>query len=259
MSNIIDHNRDYIVVKSNKLVLQTRYNYTVQQQKMIAYICSRLNPNCKNLDFKMPILEYLRIMNIPKSGFAYEEVKSNLQELANKSMWLTTEDGKKMTLVRWLSKVKIDPETKEIYYRLDEDLVPYLFELKDFFFSYTLREIINFKSKYSIRIYELLKSEFDKKTHRFNDRKYIFIKYSIEEFKDFLMIEQEQYKEFRDFKRRVLLPAKNEINKLSNAIFFDFETIKEGKKVVGIKLIVRNKLLDEKISTIIDNNNLYKT
>ena len=40
----VNQSREYLVVKSNDLVLQTRYNYTVYEQRTLAYICSMIKP-----------------------------------------------------------------------------------------------------------------------------------------------------------------------------------------------------------------------
>lgn len=74
----------------------------------------------------------------------------------------------------------------------DEDLVPYLFGLKQQFTQYQLLDILAMKSVYSIRIYELLKSYAGLKKKVFE----------LDDLKKKLMVEDiSSYNRFPDFRR----------------------------------------------------------
>ena len=60
------------------------------------------------------------------------------------------------TLVRWIEKPKISDKT--IKFKLDEDMYPYLLQLKEKFTTYEIKNILNMKSCYAPRLYEILKS-----------------------------------------------------------------------------------------------------
>ena len=40
----IDKSREYIVSKSNQIVQKCRYDFSVTEQRTIAYICSKIKP-----------------------------------------------------------------------------------------------------------------------------------------------------------------------------------------------------------------------
>ena len=107
-NSLIEKDRNYMVVKANDLVLRSRYQYNVNQQKMIAFICSKIKPstNANNqfqLEYEYEISDYIRLMGIQKTGSAYDEIKATLKSLRDKSYWLTLENGDETT-VSWVDK-----------------------------------------------------------------------------------------------------------------------------------------------------------
>lgn len=228
----LEKKRDYKVVKANELIQKNRFELSVQEQKTIAYICSMIKPITTvdrangvpyQLEYEFDIHEYCEVCGIDyNQGKNYADIKATLKHLSDRSMWL--DDGYGEVLVRWLSKVRTNKRSGIAHIKLDEDLVPYLFDLGQRFTEYQLREILGMQSAYSIRIYELMKSyEF----------KYE-VRIDLDELKRLLMVEDvKSYSRFPDFRRYVLEIAQREINELSD-INISFEPVTKGRKVVQI-------------------------
>ena len=104
-----------------------------------------------------------------------------------------------------------------------ERIMPYLAQVKKRFVLYNLKEIANFGSLYTTRLYELIQE--------FKDTGYI-IK-SIDELRKIFAIST-QYKFYADFKRYTFVHAVTEINSQFD-MNLSFEEIKQGRKVVAIK------------------------
>lgn len=104
-----------------------------------------------------------------------------------------------------------------------ERIMPYLAQVKQRFVLYNLKEIANFGSLYTTRLYELIQE--------FKDTGYI-IK-SIDELRKIFAIST-QYKLYADFKRKTFEHAVTEINSQYD-MNLSFEEIKQGRKVVAIK------------------------
>lgn len=252
---LVEKGRTYTVVKSNTLVLNSRYQYTVNQQRTLAYICSKIKPSENSdkkyqLDYNFDIADYLQILDLKSSGNQYKTIKETLESLSDKSMWLPIEDenGKGEVLVRWLSNVAIYPKSGRIKIKLDEYLAPYLFALQEKYLSYGLENILNFKSKYSIRFYEMLKAHYDMKRSQYGRKRtetpVIEWIIDLEELKHILMLdteaEKDKYKNFKDFRKRIIETAQKEINDLSD-MQFDFEPLAKGRKTIAIKFTIKNK------------------
>ena len=131
----------------------------------------------------------------------------------------------------------MEPQSGLIELRLDNDLAPYLLQLKKNFTAYSLYNVMGMKSKYSPRLYELIKSYQYKNSFTIQ----------IDDLKKMLCAEKYQ---FCNFRQKVLDVSVAEINIMSD-IIIDYETIKSGRKVNGIKFIVRMKNTDETLATVL--------
>ena len=272
--SVVEQERNYTVVKSNILVLNSRYQYSVNQQKTLAYICSKIKPITEysqepkyQLEYKFEVSEYLQLLGVESSGNQYALVKETLQSLSDKSMWIPIEDenGKGEVLVRWLSNVAIYPKSGKIKTKIDEYLAPYLFELKEKYLSYGLINILNFKSKYSIRLYEMLKAHYDMKRSHYGQKRFetpvVEWTLDLDELKHILMLdtetEKDKYKNFKDFRKKVIETAQKEINALSDMLF-DFQPITKGRKTVKVKFIIKFKDTISRLQSNIKNQELFK-
>lgn len=232
--NDLEIKRDYLVVKQNDLIQKSRFKLSLQEQKMIAYICSMIKPteydNSYILEYNFNIREYCRICGIDfENGKNYTDLKDALKRLSDRSMWLKQNDNE--VLCRWLSKVWINKRSGIVRVRLDEDLIPYLFALQERFTQYQLFYILAMKSSFSIRLYEILKSYAYQKSKIFE----------IEELKILLGLESvASYRQFAPFRQKVLEKASEEINQYTD-LNITFEPIKYRRKVIKIKFFIEFK------------------
>ena len=220
-------------VKANDLIQKSRFSLSLQQQKVVLYLISQITP--LDEDFKLyefSIVEFCKVCGIDyDSGKNYADLKAAIKEIADKSVWIRLANGKQ-TLVRWIEKPYIDDNSGIVQIKLDADMKPYLLQLKENFTEYEIIYTLHFKSKYSIRLYELCKSI------HYNDLEEYHRRYSIEELRQ--LLGAESYTVFKDFRRRVLEPAIDEINEYSDKEV-NYQTITQGKKVIGIELFVKSK------------------
>lgn len=103
-------------------------------------------------------------------------------------------------------------------------LEPYLLSIKETYTKYKLGYVINFKSEYSFRFYELMKA-YEKIGER---------TITIEEIRELLMLDSNKYIKYNHLKTRVIQKAIEEINKYSDIKVQLEKEEKEGKKVVGL-------------------------
>lgn len=246
----ISQKRHNLVVKANELIQKSRFSLSVQQQKIVLYLISQISPDddeFKLYDFN--ILEFCRVCGIDwRSGKHYTELKEAIKEVADKSMWIRLEKGGE-TLVRWIDKPYINDKSGIIQIKLDNDLKPYLLQLKSNFTQYELLWTLNFRSKYSIRLYELAKS-----IHYYDDEEYTK-QYTLDELRK--LLDAETYTTYQTFKSRVLLPAITEINNFSDKTL-SFEPIKRGRGVAIILLTVSSKAASDKLKIEADIENKFE-
>lgn len=235
----IDDPRERRVTKANELIQKSRFSLSTQQQKIVLFLISRINPWDEDFKvYKFSIAEFSRVCGISRlGGKDYAELKAAIKEIADKSLWVRLENGKE-TLLRWIEKPYIDEGKGTVEIRLDKDMKPYLLQLRENFTDYELIYTLRFRSKYSIRLYELIRSV------QYHDLKEARCRFSVGQLKR--LLDAEEYGEYRDFKRRVLNTAVNEVNRYSDRDV-QYTELKQGRKVMGLELAIMVKSFDERL------------
>ena len=239
----IEKMRCHQVIKHNDLVQKARYNLSVKEEKTFEFLISLIKPPTNDaeiqpLKYEFEIKDFCKICGLDEdNGNNYIRAKETLKSLRDKSFWLKQEDGSEV-LVGWLSKARTNKKSGKAVIEFDSDLIPYLLNLKANTTRFQLINILPLQSKYSIRFYNLACSFKNMKSHKV---------YELEELKSLLMIPEEQYKALKDFKRRVLNKAKEEINNYTD-INIEFQT-KTIRGVSKIAILVEDKDDFEKYET----------
>lgn len=214
---ITEDARNYKVTKSNALIQKTRFNLSLLEQKIIAYLCARIEPTDAELrTYTFDIQEFCEICGINTDGM-YSNLKEVTQKLADKSFWFSPSASEEV-LLRWISAVRYNKKHGSITISISDDMRPFLLELKSRFTTYHLFNILAFKSGYSVRMYELLKSFANLAVWTVN----------VNELKK--KLNAEQYGNYKDFRIRVIDIAQREINKFAD-INFTYEAIAKGRKI----------------------------
>jgi plasmid replication initiation protein len=215
--------RDYKIVKSNDLIQKVRFQLSLQEQKIVLYLISKIKPEdieLKEHNFSIP--NFCDICGMDKdNGGNYAYLKQTMKLLSDKSAWITKDDGSE-TLFRWINSVTIEKNSGLMTVGLNEMLKPYLLQLQERFTQYELIYTLAMRSQYSVRLYEILKS------YEYQHKKI----FDISALKR--LISADNYERFPDFKRKVLEISIREINELSD-INVTYEIIKEGRKYTKIE------------------------
>lgn len=222
--------RGYLVVKGNGIIQESRFkpgrnmggSLTMQEQKVLLYVISKIKPEDTELGEQVfDIQEFCEVCGLRGRGEIYRELRRTVQRLRDRSMWVTLEDGTE-ALVSWISKAKMSSKSGKIIIQIDQDMKPYLLQLKTNFTAYQLRNVVRMKSKYGIMLYELLKS-------------YEYMGHSVQMGLYYLkeLLDCTSYESFTNFKTRVIKPALDDINNYSE-LAVHAEYIKTGRQYTDI-------------------------
>lgn len=233
-----------LVVQSNSLI-EASYKLTLREKRLILILTSKVEKNdedFKKYDFS--VSELAALFEIKDDSY-YTQVQKITKELMSKVLIIKEDKG--LLFINWLSSAKY--EVGNVSLEFSPRLKPYLLSLKKQFTSYTLKNIVQFKSVYSIRIYELLKqyvnTEQKERTIEVEDLRN---KLGITEYNQQGKIIKKKLKNYADLKRKVILQAQKELINKADIAFF-FEEIKKGRKVVAIKFLIY--LTDKKEKTLL--------
>ncbi len=120
--------------------------------------------------------------------------------------------------------------------KLNEELKPFLLNLKEHYTQYTLGEVLAMKSVYGIRIFEILQSKIMHGTVPNNGSHVIITLQELRECCDC----EDKYPAFGNFKNKVLDKARDEINRVS-MYDMSYTYVKEGRNVVAIDFFLTFK------------------
>ena len=227
-------NENYIVTKSNELVC-SYYTLSLHEHKIILALISMIQPNDDELkEYKFMVKDFLKLLDI-KDKTKYKLIPKLAKGLMQKVFTIKNLTTKKDLHIAWLSSAEYDNNTGTIALKFDSKLKPYLLMLKSYYTTYKLSNILQLKSKYSIRVFEILKRYENKKNAVSN------VTLKLDELKNMLGANAKTYNVYNDFKKKCILPAQKELKQYTD-IYFDFEEIKTSRKVDSIKFnILKNK------------------
>jgi plasmid replication initiation protein len=153
----------------------------------------------------------------------YRILKNAGKRLMETSITLEKPDLFVTQQINVCSKIEYLHKEGSIKVKFTDDIMPYLAQVKKKFVLYNLKEVANFGSIYSTRLYELIQE--------FKDTGWL-IK-SVEQLRGVFAVGK-KFKMYNDFKRFTFAHATDEINS-QYEIDLKFEEIKEGRKVIAIR------------------------
>lgn len=225
------------IIKSNNLI-EGSYKLTMSENRLIELALTKLEVTMldKNLsaeevkslikqrqfdEIEVNVIDYKKEYNI-KNNAIYQDLAETANRLYNRSL-IYFEDND-LVMKRWVITCKYKEDRCAISVQFHPDLIPDLMIFKSCYtrFDFDVKKYI--KSYYTCRIYELLKQY-----EAFGSRKF-----EIEQLRFLLGIEDDEYPEYSNFKQRIIKPAVEQINKITD-LYCEFEEEKNKKKVESIR------------------------
>lgn len=220
----IQSEREMDVFKRNDMIQKARFNLSVVEQRSVLYAISKIKPGDTHLkEYTFDIKDLYGVIGWKKES--YTEFKAMLKKLRDRSWWILMQDGETESAVSWFSTVRSNKKTGKVTIKFHEDMMPYLIQLAEqnvFYTSYNLKYILPMSCQYSPRLYEILKS------YKLNNLDWFF---DVEKLK--YLLDCQNYERFPDFRRFVLEPAVEEINKYTD-LQIAYKCEKEGRRVARI-------------------------
>lgn len=225
------------IIKSNNLI-ESSYKLTMSENRLIDLALTNLEvimldknlsaEEVKNLiklkqfdEIEVNVIDYKKEYDI-KNNSIYEDLAETAKRLYDRSLIYFENDD--LVTKRWVITCKYKGDRCAIGLQFHPDLIPDLMIFKGSFtkFDFDVKKYI--KSYYTCRIYELLKQY-----EGFGLRKF-----EVDQLRFLLGIEDNEYPEYSNFKQRILKPAVEQINKITD-LYCEFEEIKNKRKVEAIR------------------------
>jgi plasmid replication initiation protein len=156
----------------------------------------------------------------------YKVLKKSVDKLMKTDLQIARNESSELWRINVCSMAKYNSKEGYITIKFTDDIMPYLTQVRQKFVLYNLKEIANFGSLYTTRLYELIQE--------FKDTGYILK--SIEQIREIFAVGN-SFKLYGDFKKRTFEHACQEINHNYCDMNLRYEEIKEGRKVIAIKFV----------------------
>lgn len=248
-------NNNALVVKENSLI-QASYNLTLVEQRLIllAIIVIREHTHRNELDyiaFDKPVRvfaeDYIQQFNVNSRSTAYEGLKDACKALFARQFSFQERRGRGVANItsRWVSDVAYIDNEAVVELTFSRVVIPLITELERSLTSYEIKQVSHLTSGYALRLYEVLVAWKSKpKTPKMD----------INEFKGKLGLSPDQYPRMDNFKRIVLNPAIEQINKHTD-ITVESNQYKEGRRVAGFWFSIKQKKTKEKTKDVTPSRN----
>lgn len=234
--------REYPVMKSNEMIQKSSFMLDKQEYDLLQFIISKIKPEDTEIKpVNLSVIEYCAVCGINESGKNYAAVKASLKNLADKSVWF--DDGEYERLVRWIEDPQIEKAGGVIEVQLKKIWHEHLLQLKDHYARIDMTDVIPMKSVYGKRMYELLKS------FHMNSNGTYLVSFEIAELKEKLLGKDNakiKYKEYRDFKSRVLKPALKDIENYGD-LAVEMVEKKLGRSVNSLEFKISLKSINDRL------------
>lgn len=212
--NLISINN--LVTQSNKLI-ESRYNLNVTEQRLILAMIAMINPEDEDFrEYNIEISNLSKVLGL-KNKNIYEDIKKVTESVLTKVLKIRNEEG--LLQLNWISSAQYNDNLGTVTIKFDPSLKPYLLNIKENYTSTKFGITAKFKSFYTTRIYLLVKQ------YQKIGRRTVTV--------DFLREIFPQYEQYKDLKKRILIPAQKEISEISD-IKFEIEEKKPGRKVTQV-------------------------
>ena len=222
------------IVQSNRLI-EAHYRLTLQEKRLILWLIQAIGKD--DIDFKkyhLKITDFAEMMELnPKTQ--YKEMRRVTKALINRSIEIEDKETNTLMQMAWLCFARWEHKKGLCSLEFHPELKPYLLQLKGHFTKIGFADLLNLKSAYSVRIFELLMQ------YEYYGKRNI----SIHDLRSLLGIHKEEYPFYANFKQRIIDKARYEIN-AKTEYEIDYEEIKESRKVSEIKWTIKKKTHFEK-------------
>jgi plasmid replication initiation protein len=181
-----------------------------------------LQPEQLQREYILSAKEFSEVFNVSLPN-CYDILKHAVDKLMKTDIKVERVDLNEVWRINVCSTAKYNKSKGNITIKFTDDIMPYLAQVKEKFVLYNLKEISDFRSLYTTRLYEL--------TQEFKETGWI--RKSVEQLREIFAVGN-SFKLYGDFKKYTFAHACAEIN-AKHGLDLTFKEIKEGRKVVALE------------------------
>ena len=234
---------DNALVKQDNELINTKWKMNINQTRVFLTAVSMIHTEDNEfIKYKISAKQLKEMLEL-KGNSIYSQLETDIPKLMR-----TLITKKTKSKIEWINVVSYASyENGDLYIKFSEEMKPYLLQLKEQFTVFKLKDVVNFKTKYSMRLAQCL--------FQFNSMGWRYFK--LEELRELFLlnkdkkldIKQDKYKSTSDFKKRILMPVLEDLaNVFPN---LEYEEHKNGNSIVAYKFTWK-KARAKKVTKILE-------
>ena len=222
--------------KNKKLNNANFGNFTHNDYQVFLHLVSKiggvdqfgkyLQPEQLQREHVLTAKEFSEVFNTDIDN-SYRYLAKAINKLMKTDIKIERPENQSIVMINVCSKAEYIKKEGYVTIKFTDDIMPYLSQVRQKFVLYNLKEIANFGSLYTTRLYELIQE--------FKETGYM-IK-SVDKLREIFAVGN-SFKKYNDFKRFTFDHACKEIND-HYKMNLGYEELKEKRKVVAIKFVFK--------------------
>ena len=176
--------------------------------------------------------EFSKLFNVSLSN-CYGILKKAVDRLMKADIRIEKPDNQGFWRINVCSMAEYNKKDGYISVKFTDDIMPYLAQVRQKFVLYNLKEIANFGSLYTTRLYELLQE--------FKETGWMLK--SVDQLREVFVVGN-KFKTYNNFKQKTFAHACQEINN-NYDMGLRFEELKEGRKIVAVKFFFKQTIVTQ--------------
>ena len=218
-----------LVVQSNKLV-EAKYRLSVEEQKIIKILIAQIQREDEDFkEYEFHVRDLAKMLGMEHKD-PYGVLARITKRLISRVLEYHSPETNRYMQTAWLAGALYKKNEGTVALSFHPYLKPLLLQLQSYFTKYELGQVLQFKGQYTIRFFEFRKSFVGR-----NKKEVVF---TLKELWDVLGLKKDEYAVFKNFKNRVLEPARLELLAKTGQSF-SWEAVRQGRggKVVGVRFV----------------------
>ncbi|NRB51939.1 MAG: replication initiation protein [Saprospiraceae bacterium] len=243
---MVQEKNTQVAAIANQFIQHARYKLTPREMKLILHMASLIKPEDSDFEtYLVPVKDIETVLKADggkKHGSFYERLDDLLDSVTSKKITFPTDFVLEGTRLRghinWVAGAV--PKYSEegvlcVEFGFSPQMKPFLLGLKERFTRFELIEVARMKSSFSIRIFQMCKAYYYENVRHGRN----VMKVGVLELKERLGI-KDKYPDFRNFRRKVLDVAKEEINEKTR-LQVNLEFGRKGRKITQVHFEINEK------------------
>jgi plasmid replication initiation protein len=223
-------------VRQSNALIEASYTLALNEYRALVYCMSKINQFTTTVSphtfYDVSAADYSEYYGLKKKSTLKElrrVAKSLLTRIINIDKTPDNKPMQKVLSTTWVAGVMYDESNQKLAMCFSAPIIPYIHNLKVFYTIKYLANIRKLSNLYAARIYDYCLQYLNIGTREFN----------LSVLKKELGVDN-KYKEIYNLKKKLLEPALKDVNKNTD-IYVEYETIKSGVKVTGIRFNFTSK------------------